>query len=110
MLKITESTKFTANSEETKDEAGGNSIVGDSIISSGEAINQISSIKRKNQAKTTKSKILVKSKNRDFPPNSRNIGVGSGFLTPKARLAFSQLRQAFIEALILHHFDLKCYI
>ena len=34
----------------------------------------------------------------------------STFLTPEAKLAFSQLRQAFIKALILHHFDPERYI
>ena len=32
------------------------------------------------------------------------------FLTPKAKLAFFRLRQAFIEAPILHHFDPERYI
>ena len=32
------------------------------------------------------------------------------FLTLEAKLTFSQLRQAFTEASILHHLDLKCYI
>lgn len=32
------------------------------------------------------------------------------FLTFKARLAFNKLKQAFIKALILHNFDLKCHI
>ena len=34
----------------------------------------------------------------------------SGFLTFEARQAFTKLRQAFIEAPILHDFDLDCYI
>ena len=34
----------------------------------------------------------------------------SNFLTPKAKLAFLRLRQAFSKASILHHFDPKCYI
>ena len=34
--------------------------------------------------------------------------VGSNFLTSRARLA--KLREAFIKASILHHFDLKRYI
>ena len=59
--------------------------------------------------KTTKSKILIKSKNHDFP-KSKTEKAGTGFFTPKARLAFTQLRQAFVEAPILHHFDLKSYI
>ena len=32
------------------------------------------------------------------------------FLTPDAREAFSQLRQAFTEAPILRHFDTECHI
>ena len=36
--------------------------------------------------------------------------VGSDFLTPIARLAFNILRQVFIKALILHHFNLKHHI
>lgn len=35
---------------------------------------------------------------------------GSSFLTSKARLAFAELRQTSIEALILYHFDIKYYI
>ena len=34
----------------------------------------------------------------------------SNFLTPKVKLAFSRLRQTFIEAFILHHFDPEHYI
>ena len=36
--------------------------------------------------------------------------VWSDFLIPGAELAFAKLRQAFLKALILHHFDLKRYI
>ena len=32
------------------------------------------------------------------------------FLTPSARKTFNRLRQAFIKAPILQHFDLECYI
>ena len=34
----------------------------------------------------------------------------SDFLIPGARLAFTKLRQAFVKALILHHFDLERHI
>ena len=34
----------------------------------------------------------------------------ASFLTPEAKLAFTQLWQAFTEAPILHHFDPKCHI
>ena len=73
------------------------------VVGGGEATNPT---KRENLVKTTKSKILVKSKNHDFL-KSRPEKAGMGFLTPKARLAFIQLRQAFVKALILHHFDLR---
>ena len=60
--------------------------------------------------KITKSKILIKSKKHDFLLNSRNREAGTGFFTPKARLTFIQLRQAFVEAPILHHFDQESHI
>ena len=49
--------------------------------------------------KTSKSKKSSKSKT-----------VGSDFLTPGAKLAFTKLRQAFLKAPILHHFDPECHI
>ena len=36
--------------------------------------------------------------------------IRSDFLTPKTRLAFTKLRQAFVKAPIFHYFDLKRYI
>ena len=106
MLKITRSTGSATNSKESKGKVRGNSVVGNSMVGSGEATNPT---KGKNQAKMTKSKILVKSKNHNFP-KSRNEEVGTGLLTPEARLVFTQLRQAFVEALILHHFNPKSHI
>ena len=41
---------------------------------------------------------------------SKKTVRSSDFLTPGAKLAFTKLRQAFIKALILHHFDLECHI
>ena len=84
MLKTTESIWSAANPKETEGEVGSNSIVSD-MVDSGKATNPI---KGKNQAKTTKFKILVKSKNHDFP-KFRTEKAGTGFLTPKARLAFT---------------------
>ena len=80
------------------------------MVCGGKVTNQTNSTKGKNQAKTTKSKNLIRSKNHDFPPNFRNIEVGPSFHTPKARLAFTILRQAFVKALILYYCDLKCHI
>ena len=104
MLKTTGSTGSAAHPEETEGEVGGDSVV--DVVGGGEATNRT---KGKNLAKTTKSKILVKSKNHDFP-KSRPEEAGTGFLTPKARLAFTRLRQAFVEAPILHHFNSKSHI
>ena len=105
MLMTTGNTGSTANSEEIQGGVGGNSVVGD-MIGGGEATNPT---KRKNPVKTTKSKILVKFKNHDFP-KSRPEKAGTDFLTPKARLAFTQLRQVFVEAPILHHFNSESHI
>ena len=51
--------------------------------------------------KSTKSKNLSKSK---------KAVRSSDFLTPGAKLAFTELRQMFVKALILHYFDLECHI
>ena len=105
MLKTIGNTGSEANPKKTKGGVGGNSMIGN-IVGGGEATNPT---KIKNSVKTTKSKILVKSKNHDFP-KSRPEEAGTGFLTPEARLAFTQLRQAFVEAPILHHFDPESHI
>ena len=101
MLKSIRNNGSATNPKETKGEVSGNSMVGNSMVGGGKATNLI---KGKNQAKTTKSKILVKSKNYDFP-KSRTEQAKTGFFTPKTRLAFTQLRQAFIEVLIFYYFD-----
>ena len=49
---------------------------------------------------SSKSKNLSKSKKT----------VGSDFLTPGAKLAFTKLRQAFLKTPILHHFNPKYHI
>ena len=56
---------------------------------------------RKKGQKTSKSKKLSNSK--------KTVGSLDIF-TPRAKLAFNALRQAFFKAPILHHFDLKCHI
>ena len=43
-------------------------------------------------------------------PRSKNSTGATGYLTPEARLAFTQLRQAFNKAPILRHFDSECHI
>ena len=105
MLKTIGNTGSAANPKETEGGVSGDSMVGD-VVGGGVAINPT---KRKNPVKMTQSKILVKSKNHYFP-KSRPEEAGKGFLTPEARLTFTQLRQAFVEASILHHFDPKSHI
>lgn len=105
MLKTTKNTRSIVKPKKTKTKVCGNNIVSD-----GKIINQINSIKVKNQAKTTKSKILIRSKNYDFPPNSSNIKAEPGFLIFESRLAFIKLRKIFIKALIFYYFDPKCHI
>ena len=53
---------------------------------------------------------MVKSKNHDFFLNSRNIEARLRFFTSAARLAFTKLRQVFLEVLILYHFDPEYHI
>ena len=47
---------------------------------------------------------------RKFKICQRSKRVRSDFLTSEAKLAFAELRQAFVKAPILHHFDLECHI
>ena len=61
---------------------------------------EVDKVEKKVQ-KTSKSKNLSKSK--------KKIRF-SDFLTLKAKLAFTELRQVFFKASILHHFDLKRHI
>ena len=41
---------------------------------------------------------------------SKKLNGATSYLTFKAEVVFTLLRQAFIKALILQHFDLKCHI
>ena len=43
-------------------------------------------------------------------PHSKNMNGATGYLTANTRQAFTQLREIFTKALILQHFDPKCYI
>lgn len=46
----------------------------------------------------TKSKLLIK------------LSSGMSFLTFEARLAFTKLKETFINVIIFHHFDLKYHM
>ena len=59
---------------------------------------EVDEVGKKGQ-KTSKSKKSSKSKT-----------VGSDFLTPGAKLAFTKLRQAFLKAPLLHYFDPEHHI
>ena len=45
-----------------------------------------------------------------LPLVSKNSNEATGYLTPKLRLMFTQLRRMFTKALILWYFDTKYYI
>ena len=67
--------------------------------------------KAKVGAKTAKSKSQDKSKGKNLAKfKALTQNSKSGFLTPRARQTFTKLRQAFIKALILDHFDPDCDI
>ena len=68
-------------------------------IDGDEVDNEVDDEVRKTVQKWSKSKNLSKSKKTEL-----------GFLTSGARKAFTKLRQAFIKAPILHHFDPECHI
>ena len=42
--------------------------------------------------------------------SSKNLNRVTGYLTPKARLAFNKLRKAFTETSILQNFNLEYHI
>ena len=44
------------------------------------------------------------------PLTSKNSVGATGYLTPGAKRAFTQLRQAFIKAAIFQHFDPECHL
>ena len=44
------------------------------------------------------------------PLTSKNPNRATGYLTPVAKQAFTQLRQAFTKASILRYFDPECHI
>ena len=45
-----------------------------------------------------------------LPLTSKNLNGAMSYLTPSAKQAFTQLRQAFTKAPILWHFDQECHI
>ena len=52
----------------------------------------------------------MKFKNHDFFSNSRDMEAELSFITFKARLAFTKLRQIFIKASILYYFNSEYHI
>ena len=50
-------------------------------------------------------KLQEKSKSKNSFKSKNSSKSTLDFLTPKAKLAFTELRQAFLKAPILHHFD-----
>ena len=75
---------------------GGSEIDGDKFHGGEVEVDEVG----KKARKTSKSKKSSKSQKR----------VESDFFTPGAKLVFTKLRQAFLKAPILHHFDPKYHI
>ncbi len=63
---------------------------------------------RKGQ-KTAKSKKWIWAKKAEAS-EAKNLGQSGLFLTTDARRAFTKLRQAFVKAPILNHFNPECHI
>ena len=94
----------TAERRKSGDEVGddnkagrGKNKIDDVEVDGGEV--EVNEVEKKVQ-KTSKSKNLFKSQKT----------VGSDILTSRAKQAFNELRQAFLKAPILHHFDPDCHI
>ncbi len=79
---------------------------GSEVEGGGIKIGRVKLVKGKKSKNSAKTKTLkfVKATSPGTAPEARP------FLTPEARLAFNRLRQAFIEAPILHHFDPERHI
>ncbi len=63
---------------------------------------------RKGQ-KTAKSKKWIRAEKAEAS-RAKNLGQSGSFLTSEARKAFTELRQAFVKAPILNHFDPERHI
>ena len=101
---------FAANNVFVADEVGG---IEDSNESIGKCGKLLKLRKTSKGQKLSKSQKLAKSKKPSKSRNSPNFDTKNSepsFLTPKARATFNHLRLTFTKALILWHFDLKCYI
>ncbi len=59
--------------------------------------------------KTTKSKKWIKTEKAEAS-KVKNLGQSGIFLTANTKKTFIELRQVFVEALILNHFDPEDYI
>ena len=55
-------------------------------------------------------KVQKRSKSKNSSKSKNLSKFISDFLTPGAKLTFIKLRQAFLKAPILHHFDPECHI
>lgn len=83
--------------------SNGNNNLSQNLFKLKKAINLTLFKKLKNQPKLFKSKILV-----NFT-TATNTGIIS-YQTIEANIAIIHLRQIFIKALIVQHFDLECHI
>ena len=113
-MKISESTKSTTQLGQGVVGVGGDSRaihdanklkrseISDGKVDGGEVDNEVG----KKGQKTFKSKNLFKSKKLSKSKKS----LGSDFITPRTKLAFTELRQTFFKAPILYHFNPERHI
>ena len=111
MLRTTNPSENSLNKlVEDNEVVGGSNNSGQNLAGSEKSKNhQISAKSRKSKPKSSKSKKAISDKS-EISVNSTVATNATGYLTPKARKAFIQLRQAFTKAPILRHFDPECHI
>ncbi len=101
MLKTTSAVGAAKNPEQ-----GGQGI---QVKDQGEKEPEHKSRKGQKGQKTAKLKKWIQAKKVEAS-KAKNFGQSGSFLTADTRRAFTKLRQAFIEAPILNHFDPECHI
>ena len=88
---------------------GGDGVGGDSRAGrGGSEIDDVEVDDGKVEVDEVGKKVRKMSKSKNLSKSQKTIRLD--FLTPGAKLAFTELRQAFLQAPILHHFDPECHI
>ena len=108
ILKTSESTESKTQLGEGRVEVGGSRAErgGNKLDRSRNDDNEVDGNEVEDDEVGTKVQKLSKSKNLSKSKKT----IESDFLTLRAKLAFTKLKQAFLKALILLHFDPECHI